>query len=70
MILASERPSSRMFSIGNAWQARGVYETLDEQLNRYRRVSKDDLQRVLAAYPMHHQVQVRTVSGGDTKESL
>ncbi|QDV68660.1 Protease 3 precursor [Rosistilla carotiformis] len=62
LILSSERPSNRMFSIGNAWQIRGVYETLDDQLKKYRSVDADDLQRVLAAYPMHYTTEVRTVS--------
>lgn len=67
LILSSERPSNRMFSIGNAWQLRGVYETLDEQLQKYRNVSESDLQRVLAKYPMHFTTQVRTVSSDDAE---
>ncbi|WP_145346336.1 M16 family metallopeptidase [Rosistilla ulvae] len=62
LILSSERPSNRMFSIGNAWQLRGVYETLDHQLQRYRSVSDSDLRRVLAEFPMHYRTEVRTVS--------
>ncbi|WP_417736998.1 M16 family metallopeptidase [Rosistilla oblonga] len=62
LILSSERPSNRMFSIGNAWQMRGVYETLDDQLKRYRGVGEADLQRVLAEYPMRFTTEVRTVT--------
>lgn len=45
MILASERPSNRLFSIGNAWTIRRKYETIQESSQHYRDVTLDVVQR-------------------------
>jgi predicted Zn-dependent peptidase len=47
MILASERPSNRLFSVGNAWTVRRKYEGVRDATENYRRVS---LQQVQAAF--------------------
>lgn len=52
LILQSERPSNRMFSVGNNWLTRGVYDPLDEQLQRYRRVTPDMIRDVLQKYSL------------------
>jgi predicted Zn-dependent peptidase len=49
-IMANERPSNRMFGVGSGWQLRGEYSDLDTVLERYRRVTVDDIGRVAQSY--------------------
>lgn len=44
MILSSERPGNRLFTIGNAWLNREKYETVAQATQNYQRVTKDELQ--------------------------
>jgi len=44
-IMQSDRPSNRLFGVGNGWQMRGEYLELDEMLDRYRRVTVADIAR-------------------------
>jgi hypothetical protein len=44
MILASERPSNRLFSIGNGWLSRRRYETVREATANYERVTLEEVQ--------------------------
>ncbi len=59
LVLRSERPSSRMFSIGNAWLTRGVHEPLDEVIERYRQVTCDDIRRVIETYSLTARTEVQ-----------
>jgi predicted Zn-dependent peptidase len=43
MILSAERPSSRLFSVGNNWMFRQRYETLEQSVERYASVDLDRL---------------------------
>lgn len=52
LVLQSERPSNRLFSVGNNWQSRGVYDPLDDTLARYRQVTCQQIQHVLQKYPL------------------
>jgi len=45
MILGSERPSNRLFSIGNAWTIRRKYETIQSAAENYRQVTLESVQR-------------------------
>jgi predicted Zn-dependent peptidase len=45
MILASERPSNRLFSVGNAWTIRRKYEGVRDAAEHYRQVSLDQVQQ-------------------------
>lgn len=45
MILGSERPSNRLFSVGNAWTIRRKYETIQTAAQHYRQVSLQAVQR-------------------------
>jgi predicted Zn-dependent peptidase len=38
-IMQSDRPSNRLFGVGNGWQMRGEYVDLDTMLDRYRAVT-------------------------------
>ncbi|MFN6129258.1 MAG: M16 family metallopeptidase [Planctomycetota bacterium] len=61
MILASERPSNRLFSIGNGWLSRRKYETVREATANYERVTLDDVQE--AFDKLANRVRVRVSVG-------
>jgi predicted Zn-dependent peptidase len=61
MILASERPSNRLFSVGNAWLSRRQYETVREATLNYERVTLDAVQQ--AYEQLENRVQVRVSVG-------
>jgi predicted Zn-dependent peptidase len=42
-IMQSDRPSNRLFGVGNGWQMRGEYVDLDTMLDRYRNVNVEDV---------------------------
>ncbi len=42
-IMQSDRPSNRLFGVGNGWQMRGEYVELEEMLERYRQVTITDV---------------------------
>ncbi|MCA9192589.1 MAG: insulinase family protein [Planctomycetales bacterium] len=46
LILSDERPSNRMFALGQSWLNRRAYEPLDVVLSRYMAVTLDDLREV------------------------
>jgi predicted Zn-dependent peptidase len=52
LVRRGERPSSRLFSVGNAWLQRGTYQTMRERLAAYNRVTISDINEVLARYPL------------------
>ncbi len=49
-IMSNERPSNRMFGVGNGWQLRGKYTDLDTVLDRYRAVTTDQVAKLAAKY--------------------
>ena len=52
LVLHSERPSNRMFSIGNNWVQRRAYRTVREAVESYRKVTLDDLAALLGKYSL------------------
>ncbi len=60
LVLQSERPENRMFSIGNAWLVHGEYKTTLDLINSYDSVQFDDISRILTQYPYttHYTVLV------------
>jgi len=52
LVLQAERPTNRMFSVGNAWIQRRQYRTVREAVETYRAVTLDDIHRVLKKYPL------------------
>jgi len=52
IVLRSERPANRMFSIGNNWIQRGIYETTRETVSQIEAVTVQDMQRVIQQYPL------------------
>jgi predicted Zn-dependent peptidase len=52
LVLQAERPTNRLFSVGNAWLQRRQYKTVREAVEVYRAVTLDDIRRVLKKYPL------------------
>jgi predicted Zn-dependent peptidase len=52
IVLQSERPTNRMFAVGNGWLQRRQYKTVREAVAAYRAVTLDDIHRVLKQYPL------------------
>ncbi|GAB5404223.1 MAG: pitrilysin family protein [Aureliella sp.] len=46
LILSDEKPSNRLFAVGQSWMNRGSYEPLDVVLSRYAAVTQADILRV------------------------
>lgn len=65
LVRQSERPASRMFSIGNSWLSRREYLSVRDLVDAYRRVTLDDIARILAKYPL---TQGTTVTIGPLEE--
>jgi predicted Zn-dependent peptidase len=65
LVLQAERPTNRLFAVGNAWIQRRQYKTVREAVEAYRAVSIDDIRRVLAKYPL---TQPTTVAVGPLTE--
>ena len=52
VILQAEKPTNRLFSVGHNWIQRRSYKTVRETAEAYRKVTLDDIARVLARYPL------------------
>ncbi|MGD9646237.1 MAG: M16 family metallopeptidase [Pirellulales bacterium] len=52
VVLGSEKPRSRLFSVGMNWVQRGEYRTVKEDLDAVARLTRDDLVAVLKSYPL------------------
>jgi len=50
LVLSSERPGNRLFTVGNAMTLRGVYETVDDSIENYRRVDLDAVHKAWKDY--------------------
>jgi predicted Zn-dependent peptidase len=52
IVLYSERPSNRLFSVGNNWLQRREYRTVRETVACYDRVTQQDIREVLEQFPL------------------
>ena len=52
LVRQSERPSNRLFSIGNGWIQRRGYSTISERLEKYRSITREDIHRIIERYPL------------------
>lgn len=52
VVLQSERPASRLFSVGGNWLQRGEYRTVREMVESYQGVTHADISAVLEKYPL------------------
>ena len=66
LILSDERPSNRLFALGQSWLARKNYEPIDVVLSRYRNVTAADIQRIAEQTIQAESVTVR-VAGEEAK---
>jgi predicted Zn-dependent peptidase len=57
-VLQAERPTNRLFAVGNAWIQRRRYKTVREAVDAYRRVTLADIAAVLAKYPLDRPATV------------
>ena len=52
VVRQSERPSNRLFGVGNGWIQRHSYQSVQERLAAYQKVNIADIERILQKYPM------------------
>ncbi len=52
VVLSSERPRGRLFNVGGNWLQRREYRTVKRDLDAIDAVTRDDIQAVLARYPL------------------
>ncbi len=52
VVLGSERPRGRLFTVGGNWIQRQQYLTVRDDLQAIERITRDDLMDVLARYPL------------------
>lgn len=65
VVLQSERPTNRMFSVGDDWLQRRQYSSVREVIERYQAVSVRDVGEVLEQYPL---TQNSTVAVGPLRD--
>ncbi len=58
LILQAERPTNRLFAVGNAWIQRRQYKTVREAVEAYRQVTLADIRGVLDKYPLDRPTTV------------
>ncbi len=61
LILSDEKPSNRLFAVGQSWMNRGSYEPLDVVLSRYAAVTQADILRVARETLAKPSVRVKVV---------
>ena len=54
LVLANEIPGNRLFSFGNEWLQDRKYYTIHEELDFVRSVTLDDINEILAKYPLQN----------------
>ncbi len=59
-IMQSERPGSRLFSVGSNWLTRREYVGLDEMIDRYQAVSTQTIARLLEKYDLQTITEVHS----------
>jgi predicted Zn-dependent peptidase len=58
LVLANERPSGRLFSIGSEWTVQRQYRTIRQDLEEIRRITLDNVNSVLKKYPLDNPLFV------------
>ncbi|MEM7315662.1 MAG: insulinase family protein, partial [Planctomycetota bacterium] len=58
IVRRAERPSSRLFSVGNNWLQRQAYKSVRETITGYQSVTVDDLMKVLQEHPLSKTMTV------------
>ncbi len=63
LVLSSERPRGRLFSVGSDWIYRREYRPVEEELDTIAALGVDDVAAVLAEYPLERNTTI-TVGPG------
>ena len=58
VVLSSERPRNRLFNVGGNWLQRREYRSVEDDLRAVEAVTGDQIQRVLAQYPLTRRTTV------------
>ncbi len=58
VVLGAERPRDRLFGLGNEWILRHKYESIEDDLREVRAITLDQVNRVLADYPLTQNTTV------------
>ncbi|MEZ6100029.1 MAG: pitrilysin family protein [Pirellulaceae bacterium] len=58
VVRRGERPSNRLFSVGNNWLQRGEYHTVRDSVERYRNITVDDILRVAERFRVDQTMTV------------
>jgi predicted Zn-dependent peptidase len=58
LVRSSERPSNRLFSVGNGWIQRRSYQTVQERLAAYQRVTLADVNAILERFPLSRNTTI------------
>jgi len=61
IVRRSERPANRLFAVGSGWLQRLQYQTVKESVEAYQRVTVEDVNDIVAKYPLD---QTATVVAG------
>lgn len=67
LVRQSERPSSRMFSVGSGWLQRREHTTVAERLKMFQAVDQAAIRRVLERYPLSIAATVTVGPNGNIK---
>ena len=63
VVLQGESSMRRLMAIGNDWVYREEYLTLQEELERIKKVSRDDINQMLEQYPSTPYTTVKLIPG-------
>jgi predicted Zn-dependent peptidase len=58
LVLQAERPANRLFNVGNNWLQRREYKTLRDTIERYERVTCEEVAGVLSKYRLSQHTTV------------
>ena len=58
IVRRSERPSSRLFSVGNNWLQREQYRAVKDTIKKYQAVTRQDIMDAIARYPLSSTMTV------------
>lgn len=61
IVMQTDRPSNRLFSVGSGWLMRGEHVSVDQQLQRYRSVTVEAIAQLLDQFDLATTAEVHTV---------
>jgi predicted Zn-dependent peptidase len=67
VVLASERPRGRLFTVGGNWMQRQEYRTVKDDLDAIDAITRDEVTDVLARYPLSTNTTLAIGPSADLK---